>query len=49
MNSIINKAFCTCCTQSLFLRYDKISKKAVKLASFLKCSINIFLGLNGGF
>ena len=35
MNSTINKTFCTCSTESLFLRYRKISKKAVKLGSFL--------------
>ena len=31
MNSTINKTFYTCSTESLFLRYKKISKKAVKL------------------
>ena len=35
MNSTIYKTFCTCSTESLFLRYRKISKKAVKLGSFL--------------
>ena len=34
MNSTINKTFYTCSTESLFLRYKKISKKAVKLGSF---------------
>ena len=44
MNSTINKTFYTCSTESLFLRYKKISKKAVKLGSFLQCSVHIFLG-----
>ena len=30
MNSTIKKTFYTCSTESLFLRYKKISKKAVK-------------------
>ena len=30
-------------TESLFLRYQKISKKAAKLRSFLQCSVHIFL------
>ena len=47
MNSSINKTFYTCSTESLFLRYKKISKKAVKLASFLQCSVHIFLGHDG--
>ena len=45
----INKTFCTCSTESLFLRYKKISKKAVKLGSFLQCSVHIFLGHDGCF
>ena len=44
MNSTINKTFCTCSTESLFLRYKQISKKAVKLGSFFQCSGQIFLG-----
>ena len=44
MNSTINKTFYACSTESLFLRYKKISKKAVKLGSFLLCSVHIFLG-----
>ena len=34
--------------ESLFLRYKKISKKAVKLGSFLQCSVHIFLGHDEG-
>ena len=49
MNSTINKTFYTCSTESLFLRYKKISKKAIKLGSFLQCSIDIFLGLRNYF
>ena len=50
MNSTINKTFYTCSTKSLFLlRYKKIFKKALKLGSFLQCSVHIFLGLDGGF
>ena len=49
MNSTINKTFYTCSTESLFLRYKKISKKAVKLGSFLQCSVHIFLGHDGCF
>ena len=47
MNSSINKIVYTCSTESLFLRYKKISKKAVKLGSFLQCSVHIFLGHDG--
>ena len=47
MNSIINKTFYTCSTESLFLRYKKISKKAVKLDSFPQGSVHIFLGHDG--
>ena len=43
MNSAINKTFYTCSTESLFLKYKKISSKAVKLASFLHYSVHIFL------
>ena len=49
MNSTINKTFYTCSAESLFLRYKKISKKALKLGNFLQYSIHIFLGLDGGF
>ena len=44
MNSAINKTFYTCSTESLFLRYKKISKKTVKFGSFLHCSVHVFLG-----
>ena len=47
MNSPINKIFYICSTESLFLRYKKISKKAVKLGSFLQCSVHIFLRHDG--
>ena len=33
----------TLVTESLFLRYKKISKKAVKLGSFLQYSVHLFL------
>ena len=50
MNSTIKKTFYTRSTKSLFLlRYKTISKKAVKLGSFLQCSVHIFLGLDGPF
>ena len=49
MNSTTNKTFYTCSTVSLFLRYKKISKKAVKLGSFLQCSVHIFLAHDGDF
>ena len=44
MNSTINKTFYTCFTEPLFLTYKNISKKAVKLGSFLQCSVYIFQG-----
>ena len=47
MNNTINNYKCS--TKSLFLRYKKISKKAVKLASFLQCSVHVFLGHDGCF
>ena len=47
MNKTISKTFCTCSTKSLFLRCNKISKKAVMLGSFLQCSVHIFLGHDG--
>ena len=47
MNSTINKTFYTSSTESLFLRYRKVSKKAVKLGSFLQCLLHVFLGHDG--
>ena len=47
MNSTINKTFYACSIESLFLRYKNISKKAVKLGSFLQCSVKIFLRHDG--
>ena len=47
MNGSINKTFYTYSTESLFLRYKKISKKAVRLGSFLQCFVHIFLGHDG--
>ena len=44
MNSTITKTFRRCLEELLFLRYEKIPKKAVKLDSFLQCSVHIFLG-----
>ena len=35
MNSRINKTFYTCSTELWFLRYRKISKKAVKIGGFI--------------
>ena len=49
MNITINKTFYTSSTESLLLRSKKISKKGVKLGSFLQCSIHIFLWFDGGF
>ena len=43
MNSTINKTFYTRSTESLFLRYEKISKKAFKLGGFLQFSVYLFL------
>ena len=48
MNSTINQTFYTC-VELLFLRFMKISKKAVKLGSFLQCLIHIFLRLDEDF
>ena len=45
----INTTFYTCSTESSFLRYKKISKKAVKLGKFLQCSVHIFLRHDGCF
>ena len=33
----------------MFLRYQQISKKAVKLGSFFQCSVHTFLGHDGCF
>ena len=49
MNSTIKKTFYTSSTESLFLRYMKISKKAVKIGGFLQCLIHIFLAHDGCF
>ena len=49
MDSTINKTFFTCFTESLFLRNEKISKKAVKLGSFLQCLVHIFVEHEGCF
>ena len=49
MNNTINKSFYRCSTESLFLSYKKISKKAVKIGGFLQCSVHIFLGHNDWF
>ena len=49
MHSTINKTFPTCSTESLFSSYKKISKKAIKLASFLQWSLHLFLGHDGCF
>ena len=37
INSTINKTLYACSTESTFLRYKKISKKAVKIGGFLQC------------
>ena len=47
INSTVNKTFYTCYAESLFLRYKKIFKKAVKLGNFLQSSVHIFLGHDG--
>ena len=49
MNRKINKTFYACSSESMFLRYIKISKKASKIGSFLQCSVHIFLGNDGCF
>ena len=46
-NSTINKTFCICSAESMFLRYKQLSKKAAKLGSSFQCSVDIFLGDNG--
>ena len=46
MNSTNNKTLNTPSTKSLLLL--KISKKAIKLDSFLQYSVHIFLGHDGG-
>ena len=45
INDKINKTFYTCFTDLLFLMYEKIFKKAVKLGSFIQCSVHMFLRL----
>ena len=49
MNNTINQTFYTYSTESLFLRYKKIYKKAVKLGSFLKYSVHVILGHDNYF
>ena len=49
LDSTFNKTFYTCLAELLFLRYKQISKKAVKLGSFLQCSVHTFLGHDGCF
>ena len=49
MNSTNNKTFYSFSTESLFLRYKKSSKKAVKIGDFLQCSVHIFLGHDENF
>ena len=49
MYSKLSKTFYACFTESLFLRYNKISKKAVKIGGFLQCLFHIFLGHDGCF
>ena len=49
MNSTINKTFYIYSTELLFLKYYKISKNAVKLGSFLQCSVHKFQGRDGSF
>ena len=49
MNSTVNKTFNICSIESLFLRYEKISKKYVKIGGFHQCSVHIFLGHDGCF
>ena len=43
LNSTINKTFYICPTESLLLRNNKISKKAVEIAGFLQFGLHIFL------
>ena len=45
MNDTINKTFYTCFADLLFLMYEKISKKAVKLGSFIQFSVHMSLRL----
>ena len=45
MNDTINKTFYTCFADLLFLMYEKISKKAVKLGSFIQFSVHMSLKL----
>ena len=39
INSTISKTFYTCYTELLFLKYWKISKRAVKIGGFLQYSL----------
>ena len=43
MNTTIHETFCTCSTESMFLRYKQISKKAVNLGSFFNVQCIYFL------
>ena len=45
----VKTLFYLCSTESLLLSYKKISKKAVKLGSFLQFSVHIFIGHDGYF
>ena len=47
MNSTVNKTFCACSRESLFLRYTKLFKKAVKIGGFLQCSVHMSLRHDG--
>ena len=49
MNSTINQSFYTFSTESLFLGYKKISKKAVMIGGFIQFSVHIFLEHDGCF
>ena len=49
MHGTMDKTFHTCFKESLFLRYKKIFKKAVKLDSSLRLLVHIFLGHDGCF
>ena len=52
MNDKFNKNFYRCLKESsllLDLRYRYMSKKAVRLGSFIQCSVHIFLGHDSCF
>ena len=49
MNSTANKTFYTRSTESLFLRYKKISRKAIDLGSFFQSLVHIFPEHDGCF